>query len=350
MKESNLTPEERAMYGICFITIVSCVFLLGFLGFNTPNSITGFAVYETLDNGIVSEEGIVSSEDLSLENITQKTALDAILQAEKDMEEMQEQGFGVVWFNDTLIEAKKYFEGENYTVLLKEIEKINDTERREKATQLLISAQESIGFEVDYLKVLEKARAINERKQKAYEISDLIRASELSIEEFKQKGLDTSDAGLILANAFSEFENERYEDSENLLESIDSRLIELSAETTLGKTIYRAGKENIAGFLKDHYIGLLLLFGSLLVIAILFYNRIRIAMLRRQIKEMKAEESVLRDLMKKVQSDYFAKADITKQTFEMKMSKYKEKMVEIKRKLPVAEGLLEKRLKSKRVL
>ena len=41
---------------------------------------------------------------------------------------------GIVWANDTLIEAKKYFEGENYTALLNEIEKIlQDVERIKNA-------------------------------------------------------------------------------------------------------------------------------------------------------------------------------------------------------------------------
>jgi hypothetical protein len=76
----------------------------------------------------------------------------------------------------------------------------------------------------------------------------------------------------------------------------------------------------------------------------------RIAMLRRKIKDMGVEKDILEELMKKAQSDYFAKGDITKQTFEIKMAKFKEKLTEIKQKLPVAEVLLEKRLKSKRIL
>ena len=54
--------------------------------------------------------------------------------------------------------------------------------------------------------------------------------------------------------------------------------------------------------------------------------------------------------MKKAQMDYFSKGDITKQTFQIKITKFKERLVEIKQKLPVAETLLDKRLKSKRVL
>ena len=347
MKESSLTEEERAMYAICFSTLIISSFLLLFLGFDTGNFIIGAVVYNSEN---LTLNTTINYENISLENITQETALNAILQAEKDLQEMQEQSFGIVLVNDTLIEAKKYFEGENYTALLQEIEKINDTERRERAKELLLTAQKTIGVSIDYKKVLKNTKAINDRKKKAYEISDLIRASQLRIQEFKQQGLDTSESEEIIANAVNEFKNERYENVEAALSTADIKLIGLSAETTLVRTIYRAGKENIIVFIKEHYKPLLLLLGSLLIIAILLYNRIMIAILKRRINDMKVEKIVLEDLMKKAQTDYFAKGFLTKQTFEIKMSNYKEKLVEINQKLPVAEALLEKRLKSKRII
>ncbi|MBN4049208.1 hypothetical protein JYT91_01180, partial [archaeon AH-315-M20] len=325
MKESNLTEEEKAMYAICFSTLIISLFLLVFLGFNSVNTITGAVFHESRNETIIYEEETIKYENISSENITQETALNAILQAEKDMQEMQEEGFGIVWVNDTLIAAKKYIEGENYTALLKEIEKINDTERREKAKELLLTAQEKIGVQVDYKKVLEKTKAINDRKERAYEINDLIRASELRIQEFKQQNLDTSEVEVVFSNAVDEFKNERYEDAEDLLNTIYGKLIELSAETTLVRTIYRAGKENIVVFIKEHYKALLLIIVLLLIIAILIYNRVMIKILRHRIKDMGVEKDVLEDLMKKAQTDYFAKSNITKQTFEIKTSKYKER-------------------------
>jgi len=345
MIENNLIEQEKSMYGISFITLIACTFLLIFLGFNTSNTITGAVIHEIIYNGTA-----ILNETINDENITQETALNAILQAEKDMQEMQEESFGINWVNDTLIEAKKHFEGEDYTALLKELEQINDTERREKAKSLLLTAQKTIGVEVDYEKVLEKTKEINDRKERAFEINDLIRASELRLNEFKQQGLDTTDAESILSNAINEFKNERFEDVEDILSSVDTKLIELSAETTIVKTIYRAGKENITSIIKERYRELLLLLGSLLVIAILLYNRIMISILRRRIRDMRVEKDVLEELMKKAQSDYYAKGDITKQTYQIKISKFKERLMEIKQNLPVAETLLDKRLKSKRVL
>tara|TARA_Y100000310_G_scaffold203351_1_gene203579 strand:- start:9340 stop:10380 length:1041 start_codon:yes stop_codon:yes gene_type:complete len=346
MKENNLTEEEKSMYGVSFITLVACTFLLVFVGFNSAGNITGNVVLDAEDN----EELSATTNETPEEVITQEQALSAILQAEADMVEIKEAGFGISWFNDTLIETKKYFEGEDYTALLEDIERINDTEKRENAKSLLLAAQEKIGVDVNYKKVLEITKTISERKQRTYEISDLIRASEIRILEFKEQNVDTFEAEEMLSTAINEFENERFESIEEILNNVDAKLIDLSAETTIVRTIYRAGKENIVDFVKEHLMALLLLLGSLLVIAILLYNRIRIAILRRNIKDMKVEKDILDELMKKAQSDYFTKGDITKQTFEIKMSKFKERLVEIKQKLPVTETLLDKRLKSKRVL
>ena len=346
MKENNLTEEEKSMYGVSFITLVACTFLLVFVGFNSAGNITGNVVLDAEDN----EELSATTNETPEEVITQEQALSAILQAEADMVEIKEAGFGISWFNDTLIETKKYFEGEDYTALLEDIERINDTEKRENAKSLLLAAQEKIGVDVNYKKVLEITKTISERKQRTYEISDLIRASEIRILEFKEQNVDTFEAEEMLSTAINEFENERFESIEEILNNVDAKLIDLSAETTIVRTIYRAGKENIVDFVKEHLMALLSLLGSLLVIAILLYNRIRIAILRRNIKDMKVEKDILDELMKKAQSDDFTKGDITKQTFEIKMSKFKERLVEIKQKLPVTETLLDKRLKSKRVL
>lgn len=210
--------------------------------------------------------------------------------------------------------------------------------------------QEKIGIPVDYKLVLEKTKAISERKAKAYEINDYIRASELRIKEIEKTGLGMGPASGILNNAKTEFKEERYEEAVNLLTEIEPKIDEIKSENTLVKTVYRTEKENIISLIKEHYPILLMFLGLLLVTSILSYNRVMIAVLRRKIKDMDVEKDAIIELMKKAQRDYFAKWDITKQTFEIKMAYYKDKMAEIKQKLPVAETLLEKRLHSKRVL
>jgi hypothetical protein len=350
MKEINLTDKEKSMYSIGAITLIISFFLLVFIGSNVQNTITG---------NVIAGHVVLDSDDPASDKngtneveprVTQETALNALLQAESDIIEMHEQGFGIAFVNDTLIEAKRYFKGEDYAALLAEVQKIKGEKEREDARNLILAAQKSVGVELDYEKVVELTAVIKQRKQKAYELKDMIRASELRIEDFNLQSVDTAAAEQILATAVSEFQNERFEDVEKILGDVDAKLIELSAETTIVNTLYKAGRDNITTFVQERYREILLLLGSFLAIGILLYNRIMIRALRRKIKDMKVEIGVLEELMKRAQTDYFAKGDIPKQTFEIKMAKFKEKLVEIKQKLPVAETLLDKRLKSKRVL
>jgi len=374
--------QEKSMYAIYFIILVICVFSLLSL---KPGSfsITGYAVADTRNLApiIAEEKPYIDYANISVENITQELALNAILQAEKDMQEMQEQGFGIVWVNDTLIEAKKYFEGENYTALLGDIKGIEDLERREKARSLLIEAQKKIGVPVDYKKVLEKTKAINERKKRSYEIIDYIRAAELRIEETEVKlreellssifrgsitgaavvdtgnlthmaedGLDMTSASELLDKAKIEFKEERFEDTINLLNDVEPKINEIKAENTVAKTAYRAGKETTINFIKEYYIAIIAGLIIITSIFLLFYNRVMVRILKRKIHDMNVEEEVLMDLIKKAQSDYYSKGIIPKQNYEIKLSKYKERILEIKHQLPVIQARLKKLASIKRII
>src|SRR3989344_6154250 len=125
IKTAAETEKEREMYAICFGILALCLISLLLLASKTST----FSILKGTPTGaVVTDGGLFKDDDavdyvdyanLSFDNITQELAMSALLQAEKDMQEMQEAGFGVAWVNDTLTEAKKYFEGENYTALLK---------------------------------------------------------------------------------------------------------------------------------------------------------------------------------------------------------------------------------------
>ncbi len=376
--------HKKHMYLICFSVLAICLVLLSVVGKQQislfKDSLINDAVVSETKNltlTIAEERPYISYENISFENITRETALNAILQAEKDMQEMQEAGFAVVWVNDTLIEAKKYFEGENYTALLEDIRKISDLERREKARALLIEAQKKIGVPVDYKKVLEKTKAISERKKKTYEISDYLRASELRIKEIGETlarelsssifkdlitgavaaetgnltpagGLDMTAASELLDKAKIEFKEERYDDATALLAEIEPKIDEIRSENTLFKTVYKAGKETTINFIKENYLAIIITSVIVIILFLLSFKRIMVTILKRKLQDMNVEKDVLTELMKKSQSDYYSKGAIPKQTYEIKISKYKERMLQIKQQLPVIQARLEKLAKIKR--
>jgi len=261
---------------------------------------------------------------------------------------MDEAGFGITWVKDKLIEATIYFEGKDYTTLLKQAEPLEDREQREDARALSVKTQEKIGVEVDYQRVLENTKAISERKDKAYEIIDLIRASELRIEDIeKTSGINLTPARVLLSKAEIEFNEERYEDAIKVLAQIDPTITKVELENTLIKAIYRASKETTANYIKEHYVGILVTlfiigFGSFFV-----YKRVSAQLLERKIKDMDVEKGVLLELIKNAQRDYYQKGSITKKTYQTKVAKHKERMLHIKEQIPVLQARLKNMTKRK---
>lgn len=339
MKKSNLTEEEKLMYATCFGILIVSIALLAFFAFDNhssilPSAITGAAVYES-----ESEYEKISSIAGHSENATRELALNALLQAEEDMQEMQEQGFRVAWVNDTLLEAKRYFNGGNYSELLEETEKLNYTESEK--IKLLLEGMKDLR-PVNYSLVIEKADAIAQRKAKAYELSDNIKVLQLRVDELSSAGM-LDDESVDLFNSFrNEFENERYSDAEVILEIINQQLAEGTAESVLLAATYKAGKENIINFVKENYMAIVIILAVIIIISLVFYNRIAVGILKKSLKGNEIERNVLESLMKRAQEDYFSKQSITKSTYELKISHYKERMAEIKQKTPVLEAKLQR--------
>jgi hypothetical protein len=341
MRKKGQTKRETYFVVVALLVIAGTgLFVISQV---SDSSITGYVVADTQTLGDGKEE-----------SISQRQAFDAILRAEQDMRDMQEQGLGVQWVNDTLFEARKAFQGENYTALLIEAEKIEYSDKREFARQLLIQAQEALeggqNIDVSYIGVLERTNAIKERKKQGFLLKDSLRVAELNILEIQDEGLDASEAGKILTDAQDEFDDERYTETAVLVGKVDDKLSEIRAEATFARTVYRAGKETAANFVRENWEKLAIAAAIILVIFLLFLNQIKIRILKSNIRNVKVEREVLNELIKRAQNDYYTKQNISKQTFDIKMLNYKERAIEIKRELPVMEDRLKKLYKGRRLI
>jgi len=241
------------------------------------------------------------------QNATSTEAVQAIAQAEKDMKEMQDAGFGIVFINDTLLEARNA---------------LNKT---------------------DYELVIEKTRLISERKLQAYNISDSLRALELGIKELEALNLNISKVRELLNKSMTTFQEERYEEAEELIEEAYAELNSKRAEATIVQVRIRAVRENIISFVRENWLHLIIGIASSSAIGYIIYNRIMIIRTKNQIKDLGIEQEVLKNLMKRAQSDYFQKRTLTRGSYEIKIKKYKERMLETKELLPVLKARVEKK-------
>ena len=115
------------------------------------------------------------------QNATRDDAVEAIEQAEQDMLEMKEAGFSTDYINDTLFTAEQALERADFAELLRQ----NSTGELAEEAKKALEGLDYEGFTYD--NVLEYTQEISSRKEKAYELSDSIRALEIKIEGSKKE-------------------------------------------------------------------------------------------------------------------------------------------------------------------
>lgn len=240
------------------------------------------------------------------QNTIEAQANQAIAQAEKDMKEMLDHGFGIAFVNDTLLEAKKALNATNYSL------------------------------------VIEKTQLISERKLQAYNISDSLRALQIGVEELEKIGLNASKVKGLLNKSTVTFQEERYEEVEELIKETYAELTDIRAEATIVQVRVKAARENVISFVRDNWSSILIGGGGVFAIVYVVFNRIMVMRTRNEINDLEIEKEVLAKLMKKAQSDHFQKRTLTRESYEIKMNKYKERMIEIKELLPVLRSKVKK--------
>ncbi|MBU0615195.1 MAG: hypothetical protein KJ601_03820 [Nanoarchaeota archaeon] len=278
---------------------------------------------------------------------TKDDAFAALLDAEQILYEMKQDNLSIHYINDSLIEARGYFEGNDYDVLLREIELIEDPIRRESAKDALITAERTVGTGVDYPRVMQIVEDIKWRRDKAYELQDRIRAYEILFSELSPS-MNISTAVLILDNARIELDDERYVKSEDQLSLIDNELDKIRAESTFVRTIIRIGRDTIIAFFVDNYIAIIVFLLLVLIFFMVFFRRLQIYLLKKKIRDMVLEQDVLIKLIKTAQEDYYAHVKIPRKLYETKVFNYKKRAGEIKSQLPVLNRSLDKLKKLKR--
>lgn len=245
------------------------------------------------------------------QGVTENQTAYLLSQAEKDINEMSDAGFGVVFVNDALLDAKKAFNATLYSI------------------------------------VTEKTRLISERKIQAYNISDSLTALNLGVEELKEYDLNTSEIRGLLNKSRIAFHQERYEEAEGFIKQGYTKLTNIRAEATLVQVRIRAVRENMISFLRDNQTNIII--GGIVVAVIAYFvlSNIMVIRIKNRLRDMKAEKLVLKNLMKKAQYEHFQKGTLTKESYEIKMGKYRERMREIKELIPVLKSRIGKKRSDK---
>ncbi len=321
------------------------VLAITFLIFNYQTGMTGFAV---LNESSENEDQVTNATEIK--TITKQDALLAINESEQIIQEMLKHNFSILYMNDTLLEAKIIYEQAKYAEILRGDVNATEAGKSEASKALSLVKWKEIG----YADILIYTNDIKERKEKAFLLIDEIAIEENKInpEEgelfserlFKYPPAEPSDeTKQILEDAKTAFQEDRYQDTENLLEEFRNALEQETAEASTLSGIKKGAKNFFQRYLFHIIIALILLS----IIGYFTYKKFGKKLIKKKIRKMIAEKEVLMRLMKKAQEDRFKKNIISGLVYNIRMKKYQEREQEIKQELPVLEARLVKKKKEK---
>jgi len=283
--------------------------------------------------------------------VTQQDALSAISESEQIIQEMLKHNLPILYMNDTLIEAKRIFQQAKYAEILRGDIGATESEKSEARKALRFVDLE----EISYADVLVYTDNIKTRKEKTFLLVDEITVEESKINQ-EQEGLFTGslfsspsaepseETKQILEDTKIAFQEDRYQDTENLLEEFRNALEQEKVEASTLSGIKKGAKN----LFQKYWVPIIIILILLTAIGYLAYKRFEKKLIKRKIKKIKAEKEVLIKLMKKAQEDRFKKNLISGLVYNIRIKKYQEREQEIKQELPVLEARLEK-LKKKNI-
>lgn len=221
----------------------------------------------------------------------------AIESAEKTIHEMIESNFSVGFMNDTLISAKNDFSKD------------------------------------DYESAIEKIKIINERKDRAYRISDSLTSLRIRIDGLEGSDIDKTDLRDVLQRAEREFYYENYDEAEKLIDDAYTKINDIEAKQTILKTRYEASKIVILGFVEENWTLVLVFSVSFVLGLVIFFKILNKVMMKKELEDLHLEKKSIDDVIRDTQMKRYQEEAISKRTYETTMSKHKSRIRDVENRI-----------------
>jgi len=268
----------------------------------------------------VSNETNISQVSLSNEQnieISYETANNSLTRAEQDIREMEISGLGTFYVKDIYLEAEKAFNG--------------------KKTK------------ENYALAIEKSDLIRKTKEKAYRLLDELELLGLKIDEFSNTSVNLTSAISSFNLAKQEFSDERYAKAEELINKSYLKIDDAVAESSRLNAMFKSSKRNIKYFVRNNFLEIIITLVILLVIGLIWHNEAAIKKYNKKIRDFETENAVLLNLIKKAQLDYYQDRKLSKSLFDIRLSKYQDKILMIKEKKPIIQSHLKNSMKKRKL-
>lgn len=178
-------------------------------------------------------------------------------------------------------------------------------------------------------------------KSKAFELNSSIKKTKDKIEEVKSYGLDANESESLFNAAENELKLENYEDTEKLLkQSLEKSEKILSDYLLFGAISKKDLLKNTINFLKKFWLVVLITVITGSIFSRIMFQKTSIALLENSLKNIEKEKSALINLIKKTQTEYFKDKTLDKSTYNLRIDKYQDRMMQIKEKMPIISAKL----------
>ena len=322
MKYEEIKTIASILVISLLLAFLGTLFLYGI----STNKFTGF---------IVSGEENIPGATLE-EKATIYEAIKAIDDSEQIILNMLEKNLPTSYMNDTLIEAKRVFEQAKYAEILRG----NVEATRQETTDARTALNLLNWKEIYYNDVLIYTRDIKLREEKAYLILDKLSVEKVKQEENTKISEITKE---ILNNAEIAFNNDRYNEAEELIEEY-----KLSVEKdNLDASRFSGISDGAKNFFQRYWIYLIILLAIVFVAFYFLEKKLKNDRLKKRLRKLRIEKAVILQLMKKTQIERYRENKISGLVYNIRIKKYDERSKEIDLLIPVIEKELKNKENSK---
>lgn len=229
----------------------------------------------------------------------------SINEAQLAIEEMQVLGFGVERVNDTLKEAKLFYQKGNFSLA------------RERAAKII------------------------ELKDKAIYVDSQTDEFDLRLYNAEKNGTNTSEARVLFNEAVDAFMDEQYEPAESLLQQASQKLSDIESEEARQRALQKF-EFDTAKFIKDNILSIIAATALLAVLFFVLYRKLELKLTIRKLRRLEQEKEVTERLLREAQQKYFQLGSWGKSDYESAKRRYEGKIIRLNRQIAVLRKAIPK--------
>ncbi len=274
--------------------------------------------------GCIPYEDLFKAEEPVEQNITNETIEEPVFEPSEEsirayqkiedskilVDQMKAQGFNTERVQDLILMAEQTYEAQ--------------------------SALEQLGGRPDYSEVYLRATEVSNLRSLSFEISDELINLRNEIDALDDS-LNKTSLNKQFNLAKQEFYDERYEQSQEIIDQTYNDMSQIIAGENLLLALYDAATKTIGNFLDQNKYYIV---SGIIILSVIFYflrNYLKRYWLRRNIHKLKLEKEVLKQLIKKTQNEYFDDKKMPETIFHIRMNKFADLIRDIDRQIPILE-------------